>query len=157
VANRMINSPLINPDARQENLQAKRGTTFVLLFKVLDTEPSHQFLRKVDQKVVDDNLTFFVNGSLHGRRVFSKDLMYSMRGKKFIKSIQDKVDQTREFQILNNYAVHKRTDYWFRLINLQLNMAFQVSIKRFNQGLNEFSTNFNKIVTSGGKVKRFAV
>jgi hypothetical protein len=46
-----------------------------------------------------------VNGSLHNRKVLNKDLMYALKGKKLIKSIQERIDEIRKFQFENDYKV----------------------------------------------------
>ena len=118
------------------------------MFKLLDTDPTHQFIRQLGQSTLEDSFTFYVNARVHGKQLFSKDLMYAVRGVKLMKSFQKKVEEIRDYQVENGYSVHKRTEFWVRMLSIQLNLGVQISVKRFNTGLDKIETNFNSVVNS---------
>jgi len=54
-------------------------------------------LRVVDQEFVDSTFFFNVNGECHGKKIFKKDLTYSLQGKRVIKSLQDRLIQAQDY------------------------------------------------------------
>ena len=100
------------------------------------------FFRKINDNCVEKELDFKLNGFFHGKKMFQKDLTFSVGYRDFIKSIQ--------FQIKSRLQKNKNLSQNFQNIFFAkvLNNA-NLGIEFFVPSLNDNSqTNFNAIVNS---------
>ncbi len=66
---------------------------------------------------------------VHGKQLLFKDLMYLMRGKRAIKSIQFYMDQYRDECIMSNrrvYGPEMKLDQYVKIINLDKIFGLQL-------------------------------
>ena len=108
------------------------------------TEDINNF-RKINDDCVENELDFKLNGFFHDKKMFQKDLTFSVGYRDFIKSIQ--------FQIKSKIQKNK---------NLSQNIFFAKVLNNANLGIEFYvpnlsensQTNFNAIVNSNIELKK---
>ena len=150
-----LNYPLDNTKSNysiiDSNLSFKENLKNIFLIEInLDqinqennnTQENQFFFRKINDNCVEKELDFKLNGFFHGKKMFQKDLTFSVEYRDFIKSIQ--------FQIKSRLQKNKNLSQNFQNIFFAkvLNNA-NLGIEFFVPSLNDNSqTNFNAIVNS---------
>ena len=141
--------------AIKENLQNIFLIEFDLLNKNKDNN-SNKFLKLLREINHPDREIFFVlNGTIHGIDMFTSELKFSVEQRKFIKSIQFKLD-TYKKDLINQKRQHpnspdklKIRNTFFAKVLSNTNIGIEFSKPHFDmRNPEKFQTNFNSIVNS---------
>ena len=120
--------------------------------------------------MVESHLQFKLNGRIHTKNVFLKDLDFALNGKKIVKSIQSRLDNYANFLFKNKGSQYspssfaefkssvklKKRDFFIKFINIT--QSFGIKIEVAPQGakkVNLLTANFNKIVKANIRIKSF--
>ena len=113
-----------------------------------------KIIREINNDAVDRELFFRLNGYIHNTPLFTNDLKFSVETRKFIKSIQFKLDKYKNELIQdsqlnsNNNNNQIQTNFFAKVLsNTNLGIEFFKPIHNLKQPEN-FMTNFNSIVNS---------
>ena len=110
-----------------------------------------KIIREINNDSVDRELFFTLNGYIHNTLLFTNDLKFSVETRKFIKSIQFKLDKYKneliqDSQLNNNNNI--QTKFFAKVLsNTNLGIEFFKPYHNIKQPEN-FMTNFNSIVNS---------
>ena len=114
-----------------------------------------KLLKEINNNCIDREIFFVLNGTMHGVQMFSSELKFSVEQRKFIKSIQYKLDQYKK-DLIQQKQQHpnspenlKIKNTFFAKILSNTNIGFEFSKPHFNmRNPEKFQTNFNSIVNS---------
>ena len=113
-----------------------------------------KIIREINNDAVDRELFFRLNGYIHNTPLFTNDLKFSVETRKFIKSIQFKLDKYKNELIQdsqlnsNNNNNQIQTNFFAKVLsNTNLGIEFFKPCHNSKQPEN-FMTNFNSIVNS---------
>ena len=114
-----------------------------------------KLLKEINNNCIDREIFFVLNGTMHGVQMFSSELKFSVEQRKFIKSIQFKLD-TYKNDLIAQKQQHPNSpenlnikNTFFAKILSNTNIGFEFSKPHFNMRVPEkFQTNFNSIVNS---------
>ena len=140
--------------AIKENLQ----NIFLIEFDLLNNnkDNNNKFLKLLREINHPDREIFFVlNGTIHGVKMFTSELKFSVEQRKFIKSIQFKLD-TYKKDLINQKRQHpnspdklKIRNTFFAKVLSNTNIGIEFSKPHFDmRNPEKFQTNFNSIVNS---------
>ena len=114
-----------------------------------------KLLREINNNCIEREIFFVLNGIMHGVQMFSSELKFSVEQRKFIKSIQFKLESYKNELIAqkqqhpNSPENLKLRNSFFAKILSNTNIGFEFSKPHFNMRTPEkFQTNFNSIVNS---------
>ena len=158
INNKTFNYMIIDANlAIKENLQ----NIFLIEFDLLNNNKENnnnynkfiKLLREINHP--DRELFFVLNGTIHGVNMFTSELKFSVEQRKFIKSIQFKLD-TYKKDLINQKMQHpdspdklKIRNTFFAKILSNVNIGIEFSKPHFNmRNPEKFQTNFNSIVNS---------
>ena len=158
INNKTFNYMIIDANlAIKENLQ----NIFLIEFDLLNNNKENnnnynkfiKLLREINHP--DRELFFVLNGTMHGVDMFTSELKFSVEQRKFIKSIQFKLD-TYKKDLINQKMQHpnspdklKIRNTFFAKILSNVNIGIEFSKPHFNmRNPEKFQTNFNSIVNS---------
>lgn len=154
--------------------EQNRQNLFCVEFDVDPNSAESSFLHNLDQSMVESHLQFKLNGRIHTKNVFLKDLDFALNGKKIVKSIQSRLENYANFLFKHKRAGYgnyesfndfkgsirlKKRHFFIKFINITQSFGMKIevcpqthpSFKRINL----FTANFNKIVKAGIKIKSF--
>ena len=114
-----------------------------------------KLLREINNNCIEREIFFVLNGTMHGVQMFSSELKFSVEQRKFIKSIQFKLESYKN-ELISQKQQHpnspenlKLRNTFFAKILSNTNIGFEFSKPHFNMRAPEkFQTNFNSIVNS---------
>ena len=114
-----------------------------------------KLLREINNNCIEREIFFVLNGTMHGVQMFSSELKFSVEQRKFIKSIQFKLESYKN-ELISEKQLHpnspetlKIKNTFFAKILSNTNIGFEFSKPHFNMRAPEkFQTNFNSIVNS---------
>ena len=115
-----------------------------------------KIIRELNNDAVERELFFTLNGYIHNTPIFTNDLKFSVETRKFIKSIQFKLDKYKneiiqETELNNNNNINNnqiQTNFFAKVLsNTNLGIEFYKPCHNLKQPEN-FMTNFNSIVNS---------
>ena len=114
-----------------------------------------KLLREINNNCIEREIFFVLNGTMHGVQMFSSELKFSVEQRKFIKSIQFKLESYKN-ELISEKQQHpnspenlKLRNTFFAKILSNTNIGFEFSKPHFNMRTPEkFQTNFNSIVNS---------
>ena len=110
-------------------------------------------ITKLNDSMVEKEVNFSLNGTYHGKKVFQKDIKFSVEFRKFIKSIQFRIINIQKiFDKVKNLET-KKLFFSKVLTNANLGIEFQTPKIKDNKIL----TNFNSIVNMGIIIKRIFI
>ena len=157
INNKTFNYMIIDANlAIKENLQNIFLIEFDLLNNNKDNNYNNKFMKLLREINHPDRELFFVlNGTIHGVNMFTSELKFSVEQRKFIKSIQFKLD-TYKKDLINQKIQHpnspdklKIRNTFFAKILSNVNIGIEFSKPHFNmRNPEKFQTNFNSIVNS---------
>ena len=142
--------------AIKENLQNIFLIEFDLLNNNKDNNYNNKFMKLLREINHPDREIFFVlNGTIHGIKMFTSELKFSVEQRKFIKSIQFKLD-TYKKDLINQKIQHpnspdklKIRNTFFAKVLSNTNIGIEFSKPHFDmRNPEKFQTNFNSIVNS---------
>ena len=142
--------------AIKENLQNIFLIEFDLLNNNKDNNYNSKFMKLLREINHPDREIFFVlNGTIHGIKMFTSELKFSVDQIKFIKSIQFKLD-TYKKDLINQKIQHpnspdklKIRNTFFAKVLSNTNIGIEFSKPHFDmRNPEKFQTNFNSIVNS---------
>ena len=142
--------------AIKENLQNIFLIEFDLLNNNKDNNYNSKFMKLLREINHPDREIFFVlNGTIHGIKMFTSELKFSVEQRKFIKSIQFKLD-TYKKDLINQKIQHpnspdklKIRNTFFAKVLSNTNIGIEFSKPHFDmRNPEKFQTNFNSIVNS---------
>jgi hypothetical protein len=125
--------------------------------------------------MVDSHLQFKLNGRIHTKNIFSRDLDFALNGKKIVKSIQSRLDNYANYLLKVKKGLHSlkpeklqeakaslkfiKKNFFIKFINISQSFGINVEIdpKSFlaRKPINLYNANFNKIVKLGMRIKSF--
>ena len=116
-------------------------------------------MKQLTQGLVDTELVFYLNGMVHGQRVFEQDLLYSVQGKKIVKSIQQRTQVFSEQLYGEQYGhgrkmtkalisklKNRKVHFLVKMINMAKGVALKAYIPELKDDSEFFNYYFNKIV-----------
>ena len=122
-------------------------------------------MKQLTQGLVDTELVFYLNGVVHGQRVFEQDLLYSVQGKKIVKSIQQRTQTFAEHLYSEQYGTgrkmskalisklkNKKVHFMVKMINMAKGIGVKAYIPELKDDSEFFNYYFNKIVQSGVRI-----
>ena len=164
INNKTFNYMIIDANlAIKENLQNIFLIEFDLLNNNKDNTYNNKFMKLLREINHPDRELFFVlNGTIHGVNMFTSELKFSVEQRKFIKSIQFKLD-TYKKDLINQKIQHpnspdklKIRNTFFAKILSNVNIGIEFSKPHFNmRNPEKFQTNFNSIVNSKININKF--
>ena len=164
INNKTFNYMIIDANlAIKENLQNIFLIEFDLLNNNKDNNYNNKFMKLLREINHPDRELFFVlNGTIHGVNMFTSELKFSVEQRKFIKSIQFKLD-TYKKDLINQKIQHpnspdklKIRNTFFAKILSNVNIGIEFSKPHFNmRNPEKFQTNFNSIVNSKININKF--
>jgi len=149
---------------------------FAVEFKIDSDKDEFEFLRELDQNMVESHIQFKLNGRIHTKNVFEKDLDFALNGKKIVKSIQNRLEcyanyimrnkknsNSKHYQGHDNrsYMKTNKKQFYIKFINISQSFGIKIEVvtPRTPNGqrkpINLFTANFNKIVKAGIKIRSF--
>lgn len=156
INNKTFNYMIIDANlAIKENLQ----NIFLIEFDLLNNNKDNninKFLKLLREINHPDREIFFVlNGTIHGINMFTSELKFSVEQRKFIKSIQFKLE-TYKKDLINQKIQHpnspdklKIRNTFFAKVLSNTNIGIEFSKPHFDmRNPEKFQTNFNSIVNS---------
>ena len=160
INNKVFNYMIIDANlAIKENLQ----NIFLLEFDLnnynkdsnSNTSKFMKLLREINNNCIEREIFFVLNGTMHNIQMFSSELKFSVEQRKFIKSIQFKLESYKN-ELISEKQQHpnspenlKLRNTFFAKILSNTNIGFEFSKPHFNMRAPEkFQTNFNSIVNS---------
>ena len=160
INNKIFNYMIIDANlAIKENLQ----NIFLLEFDLNNYNKDNnsnngkfmKLLREINNNCIEREIFFVLNGTMHGVQMFSSELKFSVEQRKFIKSIQFKLESYKN-ELISEKQQHpnspenlKIRNKFFAKILSNTNIGFEFSKPHFNMRTPEkFQTNFNSIVNS---------
>ena len=159
INNKVFNYMIIDANlAIKENLQ----NIFLLEFDLNNYKDNNsnngkfmKLLREINNNCIEREIFFVLNGTMHGVQMFSSELKFSVEQRKFIKSIQFKLESYKN-ELISEKQAHpnspenlKIRNTFFAKILSNTNIGFEFSKPHFNMRAPEkFQTNFNSIVNS---------
>ena len=157
INNKTFNYMIIDANlAIKENLQNIFLIEFDLLNNNKDNNYNNKFMKLLREINHPDREIFFVlNGTIHGIKMFTSELKFSVEQRKFIKSIQFKLD-TYKKDLINQKIQHpnspdklKIRNTFFAKVLSNTNIGIEFSKPHFDmRNPEKFQTNFNSIVNS---------
>ena len=157
INNKTFNYMIIDANlAIKENLQNIFLIEFDLLNNNKDNNYNNKFMKLLREINHPDREIFFVlNGTIHGIKMFTSELKFSVEQRKFIKSIQFKLD-TYKKDLINQKIQHpnspdklKIRNTFFAKVLSNCNIGIEFSKPHFDmRNPEKFQTNFNSIVNS---------
>lgn len=157
INNKTFNYMIIDANlAIKENLQNIFLIEFDLLNNNKDNNYNNKFMKLLREINHPDREIFFVlNGTIHGVKMFTSELKFSVEQRKFIKSIQFKLD-TYKKDLINQKIQHpnspdklKIRNTFFAKVLSNTNIGIEFSKPHFDmRNPEKFQTNFNSIVNS---------
>ena len=142
--------------AIKENLQNIFLIEFDLLNNNKDNNYNNKFMKLLREINHPDREIFFIlTGTIHGVKMFTSELKFSVEQRKFIKSIQFKLD-TYKKDLINQKMQHpnspdklKIRNTFFAKVLSNTNIGIEFSKPHFDmRNPEKFQTNFNSIVNS---------
>ena len=142
--------------AIKENLQNIFLIEFDLLNNNKDNNYNNKFIKLLREINHPDREIFFVlTGTIHGVKMFTSELKFSVEQRKFIKSIQFKLE-TYKKDLINQKIQHpnspdklKIRNTFFAKVLSNTNIGIEFSKPHFDmRNPEKFQTNFNSIVNS---------
>ena len=142
-------------------LKENLGNVFLLKFDLkTDLENNNDF-RLINDNCVEKEISFILNGDIHGNKIFKNDLKFSVTFREFIKTIQFRLDNFKNKILDYNY----NRKFWENNSNKNHNNIIQEQnrklfygkmINNVNMGIEfwkpqsfeKLQTNFNSIVNS---------
>ena len=114
-----------------------------------------KLFREINKNCIEREIFFVLNGTMHGVQMFSSELKFSVEQRKFIKSIQFKLESYKN-ELISEKQMHpnspenlKLRNRFFAKILSNTNIGFEFSKPHFNMRAPEkFQTNFNSIVNA---------
>lgn len=156
------------------NLSENKDNLLWVEFEVgKDLEESH-LLKVLDQGMVESHFHFKLNGRIHKKNVFQRDLDYALNGKKIVKSIQNRLNtyalhlfrkkrgsnaRMDKFDDFKNNIKLSKKEFYVKIINISQSFGIKIEVDTAHQSfghrkpINIFTANFNKIVKAGIKIK----
>ena len=124
-------------------------------------------IRNINDDIVEKEINFTLNGTLHDVKLFKSDLVFSVEYRKFIKSIQFRL-QNYKNQTLNKKkynSKHNKKNNTNNMNNNKKDLTFyakilsniNIGIEFMRNSIDEyefFHTNFNSIVNSNIKINK---
>ena len=157
INNKTFNYMIIDANlAIKENLQNIFLIEFDLLNNNKDNNYNNKFMKLLREINHPDREIFFIlNGTIHGIKMFTSELKFSVEQRKFIKSIQFKLD-TYKKDLINQKIQHpnspdklKIKNTFFAKVLSNTNIGIEFSKPHFDmRNPEKFQTNFNSIVNS---------
>ena len=157
INNKTFNYMIIDANlAIKENLQNIFLIEFDLLNNNKDNNYNNKFMKLLREINHPDREIFFIlNGTIHGIKMFTSELKFSVEQRKFIKSIQFKLD-TYKKDLINQKIQHpnspdklKIRNTFFAKVLSNTNIGIEFSKPHFDmRNPEKFQTNFNSIVNS---------
>ena len=157
INNKTFNYMIIDANlAIKENLQNIFLIEFDLLNNNKDNNYNNKFMKLLREINHPDREIFFVlTGTIHGIKMFTSELKFSVEQRKFIKSIQFKLD-TYKKDLINQKIQHpdspdklKIRNTFFAKVLSNCNIGIEFSKPHFDmRNPEKFQTNFNSIVNS---------
>ena len=157
INNKTFNYMIIDANlAIKENLQNIFLIEFDLLNNNKDNNYNNKFMKLLREINHPDREIFFVlTGTIHGVKMFTSELKFSVEQRKFIKSIQFKLD-TYKKDLINQKIQHpnspdklKIRNTFFAKVLSNTNIGIEFSKPHFDmRNPEKFQTNFNSIVNS---------
>ena len=157
INNKTFNYMIIDANlAIKENLQNIFLIEFNLLNNNKDNNYNNKFMKLLREINHPDREIFFIlNGTIHGIKMFTSELKFSVEQRKFIKSIQFKLD-TYKKDLINQKIQHpnspdklKIRNSFFAKVLSNTNIGIEFSKPHFDmRNPEKFQTNFNSIVNS---------
>jgi hypothetical protein len=161
-------SHVINTPQNRENL-------LCIEFPVDQNLEEADFLSNLDQSMVDSHMQFKLNGRIHTKNIFWRDLDFALNGKKIVKSIQSRLDNYANYLLKVKKGMHSlkpeklqeakaclkliKKNFFIKFINISQSFGIKVEIdpKNFSsrKPVNVYTANFNKIVKIGMRIKSF--
>ena len=156
INNKTFNYMIIDANlAIKENLQ----NIFLIEFDLLNNNKDNninkfmKLLREINHP--DREIFFVLNGTIHGINMFTSELKFSVEQRKFIKSIQFKLE-TYKKDLINQKIQHpnspdklKIRNTFFAKVLSNTNIGIEFSKPHFDmRNPEKFQTNFNSIVNS---------
>ncbi len=157
INNKTFNYMIIDANlAIKENLQNIFLIEFDLLNNNKDNNYNNKFMKLLREINHPDREIFFVlTGTIHGVKMFTSELKFSVEQRKFIKSIQFKLE-TYKKDLINQKIQHpnspdklKIRNTFFAKVLSNTNIGIEFSKPHFDmRNPEKFQTNFNSIVNS---------
>ena len=157
INNKTFNYMIIDANlAIKENLQNIFLIEFDLLNNNKDNNYNNKFMKLLREINHPDREIFFVlTGTIHGVKMFTSELKFSVEQRKFIKSIQFKLE-TYKKDLINQKIQHpnspdklKIRNTFFAKVLTNTNIGIEFSKPHFDmRNPEKFQTNFNSIVNS---------
>ena len=125
--------------------------------------------------MVESHIQFKLNGRIHTKNVFQKDLDFALNGKKIVKSIQNRLENFANYlykarkgntysnsqrinEFKNNIKINK-SQFYAKFINISQSFGMKIELNSqpysYKKPINIFTANFNKIVRAGIRIKSF--
>ena len=165
-----INFPIDNSEFNFMIIDANLGVSenlnniFFLEFDLTNGDNNNNLdLRSLNDECVEKEINFVLNGTLHDIPLFKSDLLFSVEYRKFIKSIQFRLQSYKN----NTFDNKKRNNWKRKKMNSDKNnqMTFFAKIlSNINIGIEftrpflgeyeVFHTNFNSVVNSDIKINK---
>jgi hypothetical protein len=169
INNKVFNYMIIDANlAIKENLQ----NIFLLEFDLNNYNKDNnsnnakfmKLLREINNNCIEREIFFVLNGTMHGVQMFSSELKFSVEQRKFIKSIQFKLESYKN-ELISEKQQHpnspenlKIKNRFFAKILSNTNIGFEFSKPHFNMRTPEkFQTNFNSIVNAKININKFFI
>ena len=142
-------------------LKENLGNVFLLKFDLKNDFENNNDFRLINDNCVEREISFILNGYIHGNKIFKNDLKFSVTYREFIKTIQFRLDNfknkildytyNRKFWENNNNKNHNsiiqeqnRKIFYGKMIN---NVNIGIEFLK-PQSFENLQTNFNSIVNS---------
>jgi hypothetical protein len=147
--------------ALKENLQ----NIFLIEFDLTnnkDNKDNSEFIKLLrDINHPDREIFFVLSGTIHGIKMFTSELKFSVEQKNFIKSIQYKMQTYKKdiieqkIQLKNDVDKLKLRNTFFAKVLSNTNIGIEFSKPHFDmRNAEKFQTNFNSIVNSKIKINK---